>query len=93
MSESRTIRKHSNRLLYYPPRRGYLQLSDIYDWVAERTEFNIIDNDGNDVTRSVLFHIVSALEGRANPPLTTEFLRAAIRSGGERLDDALDVRF
>ena len=33
MSESRTIRKHSIRLLYYPPRRGYLQLSDIYDWV------------------------------------------------------------
>jgi polyhydroxyalkanoate synthesis repressor PhaR len=80
MSESRTITKHSNRRLYYPRRRGYLVLDDIYNWVVDGTEFNVIDNDGVDVTRSVLLQVIAAQEGRPNPPMSMGFLLQAIRS-------------
>ena len=80
MSEPRTIRKHSNRRLYDPSRRGYLVLEDIHRWVVDGTEFNIIDNDKQDVTRSVLFQVIAAQERRSDPPMSIGFLLQAIRS-------------
>jgi polyhydroxyalkanoate synthesis repressor PhaR len=83
MSESRTIRRHSNRRLWDPQRRGYLVLDDIHDLVVTGTEFNVINNDRADVTRSVLLQVITALERRADPSLSTEFLLQTIRTHAE----------
>ena len=83
MPEPRTIRKHSNRRLWDPLRRGYLVLADIQDLVVARTEFNVIDNDRADVTRSELLQVITAQERKADTSMTTEFLLQAIRSHAE----------
>ena len=83
MPEPRTIRKHSNRRLWDPLRRGYLVLDDIHDLVVTGTEMNVIDNAGSDVTRTILLQVIAAQERRADPSMTTEFLLQAIRSHAE----------
>jgi polyhydroxyalkanoate synthesis repressor PhaR len=83
MPEPRIIRKHSNRRLWDPLRRGYLVLADIQDMVVTGTEFNVIDNDRADVTRSELLQVITAHERRADPSMTTEFLLQTIRSHAE----------
>ena len=83
MPEPRIIRRHSNRRLWDPLRRGYLVLADIQDLVVARTEFNVIDNDRADVTRSELLQVITAQERKANTSMTTEFLLQTIRSHAE----------
>ena len=83
MPESRMIRRHSNRRLWDPQRRGYLVLDDIRDLVVAGTEFSVITNDRADVTRSVLLQVIAAQERRADPSLSTEFLLQTIRSHAE----------
>jgi len=83
MPEPRIIRKHSNRRLWDPLRRGYLVLDDIHDLVVTGTEFNVIDNDRADVTRSELLQVITARERRADTSMTTEFLLQTIRSHAE----------
>ena len=83
MPEPRIIRKHSNRRLWDPLRRGYLVLADIQDLVVAGTEFNVIDNDRADVTRSELLQVITAQERKADPSMTTEFLLQTIRSHAE----------
>ena len=83
MPESRMIRRHSNRRLWDPHRRGYLVLNDIHDLVVAGTQFNVINNDRADVTRSVLLQVITVLERRADPSLSTEFLLQTIRSHAE----------
>jgi polyhydroxyalkanoate synthesis repressor PhaR len=83
MPEPRIIRKHSNRRLWDPLRRGYLVLNDIHDLVVTGTEFNVIDNNRADVTRSELLQVITAQERRADPSMTTEFLLQTIRSHAE----------
>jgi polyhydroxyalkanoate synthesis repressor PhaR len=83
MPEPRMIRKHSNRRLWDPDRRGYLVLDDINDLVVAGTGFNVIANDRADVTRSVLLQVITAKERRADPSLNTEFLLQTIRSHEE----------
>jgi polyhydroxyalkanoate synthesis repressor PhaR len=77
------IRRHSNRRIWDPQRRGYLVLGDIHDLVVAGTEFNVINNDRADVTRSVLLQVITVLERRADPSLSTEFLLQTIRSHAE----------
>ena len=83
MPEPRIIRRHSNRRLWDPLRRGYLVLADIQDLVVARTEFNVIDNDRADVTRSELLQVITAQERKADTSMTTEFLLQTIRSHAE----------
>ena len=83
MPEPRIIRKHSNRRLWDPLRRGYLVLKDIHDLVVTGTEFNVIDNDRADVTRSELLQVITAQERKADTSMTTEFLLQTIRSHAE----------
>jgi polyhydroxyalkanoate synthesis repressor PhaR len=83
MPEPRIIRKHSNRRLWDPLRRGYLVLDDIHDLVVTGTEFNVIDNDRADVTRSELLQVIIAQERGADTSMTTEFLLQTIRSHAE----------
>ena len=83
MPEPRIIRRHSNRRLWDPLRRGYLVLADIQDLVVAGTEFSVIDNDRADVTRSELLQVITARERRADTSMTTEFLLQTIRSHAE----------
>jgi polyhydroxyalkanoate synthesis repressor PhaR len=85
MPELRIIRKHSNRRLWDSLRRGYLVLDDIRVLVVAGIDFNVIDNDRDDVTRSELLQVIAAQERRADPSMTTEFLLQAIRSHAEGL--------
>ena len=58
-------------------------MNDIHELVVAGTEFNVINNDRADVTRSVLLQVITVLERRADPSLSTEFLLQAIRSHAE----------
>lgn len=81
MSELRTVRKHSNRRLWYPDGRRYVTLADIHEWVVGGTDLNVIDIDtGADVTRDVLFQVMAAQQTAALS-MTREFLLQAIRTG------------
>jgi polyhydroxyalkanoate synthesis repressor PhaR len=78
MPEPRIIRRHSNRRLWDPLRRGYLVLADIQDLVVAGTEFSVIDNDRADVTRSELLQVITTQERRADPSMTAELLLQTI---------------
>ena len=81
MSELRTVRKHSNRRLWYPDGGRHVTLADIYEWVADGTELSVIEVDTHeDVTRDVLFQVMAAQEKTAAPAMSREFLLQAIRS-------------
>jgi polyhydroxyalkanoate synthesis repressor PhaR len=82
MSELRTVRKHSNRRLWYPDGSRYITLANVCEWVIDGTDLNVIDVDTNsDVTRDVLFQVMAAQEQAAAPSMTREFLLQAIRTG------------
>jgi len=82
MSELRTVRKHSNRRLWSPDGSRYVTLADIYEWVIDGTDLNVIDVDTHaDVTRDVLFQVMAAQEQAEAPSMTCEFLLQAIRTG------------
>jgi polyhydroxyalkanoate synthesis repressor PhaR len=93
MSELRTVRKHSNRRLWYPDESRYVTLADIYEWVIDGTDLNVIHIDTNaDVTRDVLFQVMAAQEQTAAPAMTLEFLLQAIRTGA-RASGGMEATF
>jgi polyhydroxyalkanoate synthesis repressor PhaR len=82
MSELRTVRKHSNRRLYYPDGRRYVTLADVYGWVVDGVDVYVVDVDtGVDVTCDVLFQVMAAQEQTASPSMSRDFLLQAIRAG------------
>jgi polyhydroxyalkanoate synthesis repressor PhaR len=84
MSEPRVIKKCSNRRLYDTVAGRFITLSDIRELVVERIDFVATDKGTNqDITQSVLLQIVAALERRADPLMTEEFLTDIIRAHGD----------
>ena len=82
MSELRTVRKHSNRRLWYPDGRPYVTLADIYGWVVDGVDVYVIEVDTReDVTCDVLFQVMTAQEQTATHSMSRDFLLQAIRTG------------
>jgi polyhydroxyalkanoate synthesis repressor PhaR len=82
MSELRTVRKHSNRRLWYPDGRRYITLADVYEWVVDGADLSVIDVDTHaDVTCDVLFQVMAAREQTVVPSMSRDFLLQVIRTG------------
>ena len=82
MSELRTVRKHSNRRLWYPDGGRHVTHADIYEWVVDGADLSVIDVDTDaDVTCDVLFQVMAAQEQTATPSMSRDFLLQAIRTG------------
>ena len=83
MSSARTITKYPNRRLYDTEKSRYITLSDIRDLILERVDFAVIDKrSGADITRSILFQVISDLEQNGEPVMSRRFLSLVVQSHG-----------
>ena len=89
MSEPRVIRKYPNRRLYDTAESRYITLSDIRRLVVNAEPFMVIDkNSGENITRSILLHVIAEQEETGRSVMSEEFLAHVIRSYA---DDAPDL--
>jgi polyhydroxyalkanoate synthesis repressor PhaR len=83
MSVPRIIWKYPNRRLYDCGRSRYVTVADVRTLVAEGSEFAVIDKkSGEDITRSVLLHVITESELSNESVMSAAFLRQVIRSYG-----------
>ncbi len=83
MSETRIIKKYSNRRLYDTERSVYVTLSDIKELVIEGVDLTVLeDPGGNDITRQILLQVITAQENGDHPMLTKDLLEQMIRFYG-----------
>lgn len=83
MSVLRIIWKYPNRRLYDCGRSQYVTVADVRSLVAEGADFVVIDKkSGQDITRSVLLHVITESELGDESVMSASFLRQVIRSYG-----------
>ncbi len=81
MSEPRVIRKYPNRRLYDTAESRYITLSDIRQLVVNAKPFQVIDKkSGENITRSILLHVIAEQEETGRSVMTEEFLEHVIRA-------------
>ena len=80
---ARTITKYPNRRLDDTPKSRYITLSDIRNLILERIDFEVIDKrSGADITRSILFQVISDLEQNGESVMSRRFLSLVVQSHG-----------
>ena len=83
MSEVRIINKYPNRRLYDSVESRYITLVDLRRLVVDKIDFKVIDKSSQqDITSSVLLHVVADSEHGAEALLGKDFLLQLIRSYG-----------
>ena len=81
-----TIKKYANRRLYNTATSSYVTLEHLSAMVKEGVEFVVFDaKTGDDITRSVLTHIIVEEEGKGQTMLPISFLRHLISFYGDSL--------
>lgn len=81
-----TIKKYANRRLYNTATSSYVTLDHLSQMVKEGTDFVVYDaKTGEDITRSVLTHIIVEEEGKGQNMLPISFLRQLISLYGDNL--------
>ncbi|MBT6096113.1 MAG: polyhydroxyalkanoate synthesis repressor PhaR [Rhodospirillaceae bacterium] len=81
-----TIKKYANRRLYNTATSSYVTLDHLSQMVKEGTDFAVYDaKSGDDITRSVLTHIIVEEEGKGQHLLPISFLRHLISFYGDSL--------
>jgi polyhydroxyalkanoate synthesis repressor PhaR len=81
-----TIKKYANRRLYNTATSSYVTLDDLSTMVKEGVEFVVYDaKTGEDITRSVLTHIIVEEEAKGQNLLPIGFLRHVISFYGDSL--------
>jgi polyhydroxyalkanoate synthesis repressor PhaR len=75
----RIIKKYPNRRLYDTEESRYVTLCDIRRLVVEEVGFCVIDKKSkNDITRSILFQIITEQEDSGEPLFTVDALEKII---------------
>lgn len=83
MSDHRLINKYPNRRLYDTSESRYITLEDIERLVRSRVKFVVVEKKSqNDITESVLLHVLADQEAASEPMMTRNFLCDAIRAHG-----------
>ena len=83
MSAIRVIKKYPNRRLYDTEESRYITLADIKGLILKQTNLVVIDKkSGNDITRSILFQVISDQEQNCDAIMSEDFLAQAIRCYG-----------
>ena len=81
-----TIKKYANRRLYNTATSSYVTLDHLAQMVKDGAEFVVFDaKTGEDITRSVLTHIIVEEEAKGQNLLPISFLRHLIRFYGDSL--------
>jgi polyhydroxyalkanoate synthesis repressor PhaR len=81
-----TIKKYANRRLYNTATSSYVTLDHLSQMVKDGTDFVVYDaKTGDDITRSVLTHIIVEEEGKGQHLLPISFLRHLISFYGDSL--------
>ncbi len=82
-----TIKKYANRRLYNTATSSYVTLDHLAEMVKEGVEFTVYDaKTGEDITRSVLTHIIVEQESKGQNLLPVSFLRHLISFYGDSLE-------
>jgi polyhydroxyalkanoate synthesis repressor PhaR len=80
----RVIKKYPNRRLYDTALSKYITLDDVRQLVLDSTEFVVQDaKTGEDITRSILLHVIIEQEAGDAPVFTTDVLTQIIRFYGD----------
>ena len=81
-----TIKKYANRRLYNTATSSYVTLDHLAQMVRDGTDFVVYDaKTGDDITRSVLTHIIVEEEAKGQNLLPISFLRQLISLYGDSL--------
>lgn len=81
-----TIKKYANRRLYNTATSSYVTLDHLAQMVKDGTDFAVYDaKSGDDITRSVLTHIIVEEESKGQHLLPISFLRHLISFYGDSL--------
>lgn len=81
-----TIKKYANRRLYNTATSSYVTLDHLAQMVKDGTDFVVYDaKSGDDITRSVLTHIIVEEESKGQNLLPIDFLRHLISFYGDSL--------
>ncbi len=81
-----TIKKYANRRLYNTATSSYVTLDHLSQMVKDGTNFVVYDaKSGEDITRSVLTHIIVEEESKGQNLLPIDFLRHLISFYGDSL--------
>ncbi len=81
-----TIKKYANRRLYNTATSSYVTLDHLAEMVKDGIDFAVFDaKTGEDITRSVLTHIIVEQEGKGQNLLPISFLRHLISFYGDSL--------
>jgi len=81
-----TIKKYANRRLYNTASSSYVTLDHLSQMVKDGTDFVVYDaKTGEDITRSVLTHIIVEEESKGQNLLPINFLRHLISFYGDSL--------
>lgn len=81
-----TIKKYANRRLYNTATSSYVTLDHLAQMVKDGTDFAVYDaKSGEDITRSVLTHIIVEEESKGQHLLPISFLRHLISFYGDSL--------
>lgn len=79
VTATRIIKKYPNRRLYDTELSRYITLSDVRDLVVSGVDFKVVGaNNDEDLTRSILLHVIIEQESGGKPLFTTEILSKMI---------------
>ncbi|MBT3557724.1 MAG: polyhydroxyalkanoate synthesis repressor PhaR [Rhodospirillales bacterium] len=82
-----TIKKYANRRLYNTSTSSYVTLDHLAEMIKKNVDFVVYDaKSGEDITRSVLTHIIVEQESKGQNLLPTSFLRHVISFYGDSLE-------
>lgn len=85
-----TIKKYANRRLYNTATSSYVTLEDLAVMIKGGVEFSVFDaKSGEDITHSVLTHIIVEQEGKGQNLLPVSFLRHLISFYGDSLESVV----
>ena len=85
-----TIKKYANRRLYNTSTSSYVTLDHLSQMVKDGTDFVVYDaKSGEDITRSVLTHIIVEEESKGQNLLPIDFLRHLISFYGDSLQSVV----
>ena len=81
MKAARVIKKYPNRRLYDTMDSRYITLNDIRQLVVDGERFEVIDKkSGEQITRSILLHVIAEQEERGESVMSEDFLARIIRA-------------
>jgi len=81
MKGTRVIKKYPNRRLYDTMGSRYITLSDIRQLVVDGERFKVINKkSGEQITRSILLHVIAEQEERGESVMSEDFLARIIRA-------------